>query len=301
MAATFEERLRRAEAVLTRVADGDLDQRLDVGEGDDALSGLEIGINFLIVDLRSTAKANEEQRNALMTQQRELEAKLLTIEQQAATIPGLSFVGSMPHIAAEENWTTAFTLVNKSAATVQSRLSLFGDPNGLLTLPLTFPQQPPAPAPLLAASFDRTLAANASLIVNAAGRQTPPVQVGSAQLASTGSVDGFAIFHQIATAQEAVVPLEIRNASSYLLAFDNTNGLVMGVAVENVSAQAASIPVVIRDDSGTQIASGSLPSLAGSGHTSFVLSTQFPATANKRGTIEFFTPAGGRISVLGIR
>ncbi|MGZ3421532.1 MAG: STAS domain-containing protein [Polyangiales bacterium] len=90
MAATFEERLRRAEAVLTRVADGDLDQRLDVGEGDDALSGLEIGINFLIVDLRSTAKANEEQRNALMTQQRELEAKLLTIEQQAAAIRELT-------------------------------------------------------------------------------------------------------------------------------------------------------------------------------------------------------------------
>jgi len=223
------------------------------------------------------------------------------IEQQAATIPGLSFVGSMPHIAAEENWTTAFTLVNKSAATVQSRLSLFGDPNGLLTLPLTFPQQPPASGPLLAASFDRTLAANASLIVNTSGRRTPPVQVGSAQLASTGSVDGFAIFHQIVTAQEAVVPLETRNASSYLLAFDNSNGLVLGVAVENVSAQAANIPVVIRDDTGTQIASGSLPSLAGSGHTSFVLSTQFQATANKRGTIEFDTPTGGQISVLGIR
>ena len=37
-------------------------------------------------------------------------------------------------------------------------------------------------------------------------------------------MDGFAIFHQIVTTQEAVVPLETRNASSYLLAFDNTKG-----------------------------------------------------------------------------
>jgi hypothetical protein len=36
-------------------------------------------------------------------------------------------------------------------------------------------------------------------------------------------------------AQEAVVPLETRNAPSYLLAFDNTNGVVLGVALENVS------------------------------------------------------------------
>ena len=222
------------------------------------------------------------------------------IEQQAASIPGLSFVGSMPHIAAEENWTTTFTLVNKSTTTAQARFSLFGDPNGLLALPLTFPQQSASPLPLLAASLDRTLSGNASLIINTAGPQTPPVQVGSAQLAATGAVDGFAIFHLIPGAQEAVVPMETRNASSYLLAFDSTNGVVLGVAVGNVSAQPANIAVVIRDDTGAQIGTGSL-ALAGSGHTSFVLSTQFPVTANKRGTVEFDTPPGGQISALGIR
>ena len=78
-----------------------------------------------------------------------------TIEQQAASITGLNFIGSMPHIAAEENWTTTFTLVNKSAASATARLSLFGDPSGTLALPLAFPQQPSAPNPLLAASLDR--------------------------------------------------------------------------------------------------------------------------------------------------
>ncbi len=226
-----------------------------------------------------------------------------TVEQQgAAAIAGMNFIGSMPHIAAEENWTTAFTLVNQSAAPVEARLSLFGDPSGALTLPLAFPQQTAGAGPLLAASLDRSMNANASLVIDTAGSQTPPVQVGSAQLAATGAVDGFAIFHLIPGAQEAVVPMETRNASSYLLAFDNTGGVVLGVAVENVSALAAVIPIVIRDDTGTVIsAAGTTIALPGNGHTSFVVSTQYPATANLRGTIEFDTPAGGQIAVLGIR
>lgn len=88
--ATFEQRVRRAEEVLTRVAAGDLEQRLELGVDSDALAGLEMGINFLIVDLRSTAKANEEQKDSLRAQQRELEAKLVTIEQQAAAIRELT-------------------------------------------------------------------------------------------------------------------------------------------------------------------------------------------------------------------
>jgi len=225
------------------------------------------------------------------------------IEQEAAFIPGLNLIGSLPHIAAEENWTTTLTLVNKGASSAVARLSLFGDPNGPLSVPLLFPQQPGTEGPILAATLDQTLAANSSLIITTAGPQNPPVEIGSAQLAATGAVDGFAIFHLIPGAQEAVVPMEARNASSYLLAFDNTGGVGLGVAVENISAQAATIPVVIRDESGNLIADALEPvlSLAGNGHTSFLLSTQYPVTDQKRGTIEFDTPAGGRISVLGIR
>jgi hypothetical protein len=231
-------------------------------------------------------------------------------EQQAATIPGLNFIDSIPHIAAEESWITTFTLVNKSGTTAQARLSLFGDGldssgNGPLLLPLVFPQRPSAPGPLLVASLDLTLAGNASLIVSTAGPQTPPVLVGSAQLATTGAMDGFAILHHVASLQEAVVPMETRNASSYLLAFDNTNGLLLGVSVENVTSQNAVIEVVIRDDTGVQIsAPGATISVGPNGHRAFVLSDPaqgFPVTANKRGTIEFDTPAGGQISVLGIR
>jgi len=225
------------------------------------------------------------------------------IQAQGLAVP--PFIGSMPHLAAEENWTTAFTLVNKGASAASARLSLFGDPAGGLELPLALPQQPTAGGPLMAASLDQALSANASLIVETAGAQTSAVRVGSAQLAATGAVDGFAIFHHVMTAQEAVVPMETRNASSYLLAFDNTNGLALGVALQNVSVQNALIPVIIRDDGGAVIsAPGAAIFLMGYGHKSFVLSDLlqgFPVTANRRGTIEFDTPAGGQISVLGLR
>jgi sugar lactone lactonase YvrE len=223
-----------------------------------------------------------------------------TVIEQAATIPGLSFVGSMSHIAAEENWVTTFTMVNTTASPNQVRLNLFGDNGSPLQIPFSLPQQPNAGV-VLGASTDSTLSPFASLVVNTAGQGILPVQVGSAQVSATGALGGFAIFHRSSDAQEAVVPLETRNAGSYTLAYDNTNGLVLGVAVENVSPQTANgIHVVIRDDTGATIASGSI-SLPGSGHSSFVLSDNFPATANKRGTAEFDPPAGGQISVLGIR
>jgi hypothetical protein len=232
------------------------------------------------------------------------------VEQEAGLIPGLNFIGSLAHLAAQENWTTAFTLVNKSGIPAIARLSFFGDAsdpsgNGPLAVPLAFPQPGGVSLTLQAASIDRTLAANGSLVVNTAGSQTQPVLVGSSQLAGVGAVDGFAIFHQILTTQEAVVPMETRNAPSYLLAFDNTSNQVLGVALENISAANANIPIVIRDDTGFVIsAQAASISLAGNGHTSFVLSDSvlgFPVTANKRGTIEFDTPAGGQISVLGLR
>ncbi len=167
---------------------------------------------------------------------------LFSIEQEGGSITGLSFIGSMPHIAAEENWTTLFTLVNKTPSSTEARLSFFGDAldptgNGPLALPLAFPQQVGSTGPLLASSFDRPLPANASLIVTSAGAQVSPVLIGSAQLSATGAVDGFAIFHLIPGAQEAVVPMETRNARSYLLAFDNTNSVVLGIAIDNVSSQ----------------------------------------------------------------
>ena len=231
-----------------------------------------------------------------------------TILQQAASIAGLNLIGSMAHIAAEENWTTTFTLVNKGAAPATARFNLYGDaidPSGTgpLTLTLAFPQAASTTANRIdAATFDRTIQPNATAIATTQVKPAATSLVGTAQVFATGNVDGFAIFHLIPSSQEAVVPLETRNASSYVLAFDNTGSVLLAVAIANISAQSANVAIVIRDESGTVIGTpGTSFNISANGHLAFVTSTTLPATAHIRGTIEFDTPAGGQISVLGIR
>jgi hypothetical protein len=77
------------------------------------------------------------------------------------------------------------------------------------------------------------------------------------------------------------------------------NTIGTGVALANLGAQPTAVPIVISDDTGAQIASGTIQ-LASQGHTTFTLSDQYPATAGKRGTVQFSAPSG-QISALGIR
>lgn len=219
---------------------------------------------------------------------------------------GLGLIGSMPHLAAEGGWNTTFTIVNKGTTLAQSQLNLFDSGGQPLPLPLAFPQIfPPPPVAASLSSASKTLAPNSSFIVQAFGSAGVPYVEGSADLNGFGNLDGFAIFRFDPSQQEAVVPMETRNAASYLLAFDNTNGVLTGVALENTSSTAANIPVIVRSDAGTQIIATTI-ALPAYGHTSFVLPTQYPLTGNNRGTVEFDTPGFGgsnpqQISVLGIR
>ena len=131
-----------------------------------------------------------------------------------ATSTAVSFVGSMPHIATQENWTTSFTLVNKGGTIpLQTNLLAYDNNGSPLLLPLIVP---PATTAITTTSLNSTLSGNSSLNVQSTGSASLPVLVGGAQLAANGAADGFAIFHRISDGQEAVVPLEMRNASSYL-------------------------------------------------------------------------------------
>jgi hypothetical protein len=180
----------------------------------------------------------------------------------------------------------------------RTHLNFFDDNGNPLILPLSSPQS--GGVSTTASSVDGTMNAGATLVVERTGPDANPLQTGSAQLTTDGNVSGFAIFRYEPTGQEAVVPLERRNASSYILAFDNTGGTATGVAVSSSSLQAVSVPLVIRDDAGAQIGTGAIP-LAANGHDAFVLGSQFPMPVGKRGTLEFAAPASGQISVLGIR
>jgi hypothetical protein len=72
----------------------------------------------------------------------------------------------------------------------------------------------------------------------------------------------------------------------------------MGVALANLSPTFTSVTATIWDDSGNSLGTQFL-SIAGSGHTAFVLPNQFPLTAGKRGIVKF--QATGGLAGLGLR
>ena len=224
-----------------------------------------------------------------------------TIQQDTEVTAGyLQPVGSLAHIASGGSWDTTLTLVNPTSAVVEAELVFSGNGGSALGLPFTFPQQAGG-AQMLGATWDQILLPNASLIIDTPGVKGAggSLSTGWAQLLATNAA-GFAVFTDEQTGQAAVVPLETRNASSYLLAFDNTEVVSTGLAIANVAATAANVNVVIRDNKGNQVGTGSV-NLPAQGHTSNMLPAMFASTASIRGTVEFDTPTGGQISVLGLR
>jgi hypothetical protein len=103
--------------------------------------------------------------------------------------------------------------------------------------------------------------------------------------------------------QEASVPLETRTPNSFVLVYDNTNQLVTGLALANLSSSQANISVNLRDDAGSLLQTTSV-TLPARGHTSFLFNDaaqNFTITNGRRGTAEFVVPTGGKISVIGLR
>jgi hypothetical protein len=164
-------------------------------------------------------------------------------------------------------------------------------------LPLGFPQ---TGSTVSASSITKTLVPNTSIVIETQGLASQPVITGSARMTTSGNIGGFAIFRDGGTGQEAVVPLETRTSGNFILAFDNTGGLSTGLALANVVNQAAGVFVVLKDDTGANLGTTTI-NLPADGHTSFLLTPTYAATAGKRGTVEFDTPSGGAISALGLR
>ena len=205
----------------------------------------------------------------------------------------------MAHIASGNGWQTTFVLMNPGGTPSPAVLNFYDDNGNPLSLPLTF-----LDTGVTTTASSVTQKISGALWIQTSGDVGTPLLTGSAQLVpsnppATHNFGALAIFRYNPNGQEAVVPLETRNAESYLLAFDNANAAT-GVAISVASSQAVSIPVIIRDGTGAQLGTATIP-LAANGHTSFMLATQFPSTAGILGTVEFDTPAGAQISVLGIR
>jgi anti-anti-sigma regulatory factor len=86
----LDKRLSACEQVLAKVAAGNLDQRVTVATEDDALAHLEMGINFLLMDLRASEKSNRGKTDTLQQQKAELQQQLELIGNQSRALIELS-------------------------------------------------------------------------------------------------------------------------------------------------------------------------------------------------------------------
>ena len=210
--------------------------------------------------------------------------------------------GSLAHIAAGGGWTTVITIVNTSTSPVALTVALHADNGTALSLPVTTTQQGITQI-ITASSINAALSPNTTLLIST-GDQVASTVVGWADVLSSGTVAGFAIFRstpQSGSPSEGTVPLQPQSPSAILLPYDNTAGFVMGVALANLSTSSANITTTIWDDSGNQLGTQTI-TVAGSGHTSFVLPNQFPVTAGKRGIVRFQSNnTGGGLTGLGLR
>ena len=206
----------------------------------------------------------------------------------------------LSHIAAGGIWTTVITLVNRSPAAVPVTVAFRNDDGSAWSLPLSTTSQGTTQSST-SSSVTATINPNATLLISTG--QLASTFVGWADVNSSGSVSGFAIFRATSSnspISEGTVPLQAQFPSTVTLAFDNTAGFLMGIALANLSSATANITATIWDDNGNQLGTQNL-TLAGSGHTSFVLPNQILLTAGKRGVVQFQSGASGGLAGLGFR
>jgi hypothetical protein len=120
--------------------------------------------------------------------------------------------------------------------------------------------------------------------------------VGWANVLSTGSISGFAIFRFIGPSgvSEGTVPLQSTRVSysKITVPYDNTANFQTGVALANLSSSPVTVTATIWDQSGSQVDLQSF-TLLPNGHAAFNIATQWTATDEKQGIIVFESRGGG--------
>lgn len=221
-------------------------------------------------------------------------------------ISSLSRIGVLPHIAAGGGWDTQIYLTNSTSAPVSVALSLYADNGTALTLSITTSQQGSNQS-LTTSALNAVISPNTTLSIDA-GYPGATVE-GWADVHANGSVTGFAVFRYapqgltggpgIATPWEGTVPLQAQLSTSLMIVpFNNANGFATGIALGNLNTFAANFIATFFDHNGNALGAEQIISLAGNGHTSFLLNSNYAFTANVSGIMKI---SGSGLMGLGLR
>jgi hypothetical protein len=213
--------------------------------------------------------------------------------------------GVCAHIALNGGWSTTLTVANLDLSPILVTVNLWGDTGGALDESLIFPQAGGGPG-VTSNVVTRSLDVGGSLVIEVDGDTALGTIDGWAEVASTGHVGAFAIFRQRVTGRpdaEGTAALDAHTQTTLVVPFDNTNGYTTSMAIVNgANLQPTTLSVSTLDENGVAITPPqSIAPLPANGHTSFAIPTMFPATAGRRGVLEFKSTSGTNITALGFR
>ncbi|HEY3738844.1 MAG TPA: hypothetical protein VGL53_03320 [Bryobacteraceae bacterium] len=201
----------------------------------------------------------------------------------------------IPQVADGAGWATTIVLTNTTTGDLPVTLNFnqaVANGNGA-TSAWNPPFQDDSP-------LNFTLAAGSSVFLRTPGTATDLSQ-GWAELVADPRVVGYAIFTSQSSgkpAQDSTAPA-VSASSRILVPFDNSSGLITAIALVNPNGSAEPVSVNIRTSDGTTT-TVSTPDLPAEGQITFLMPTQFPATAGKSGLAEFYV-SSGTISIIALR
>ena len=211
-----------------------------------------------------------------------------------ANLPAAGTTATISQIADGGGWETTIILVNTGATPAPVSLRF--------TQPFGIPWALQVAGTNGITEYSDVIPAGGSRIIDTAGL-SPVLSQGWGQVITTGSVAGTAIFRQQLSSvrdAEGAVPLTLSGMQQFVLPFDNTQGFATAVALANEDpSQSTAVSVTLRDLNGTVLGVETV-NLVPFGRSAFVLSSQFPETANVQGVAEFSSP-NVTLSALGLR
>lgn len=190
--------------------------------------------------------------------------------------------GTFAQIMDQGGARTTFTLINLDTVAAPYTLSFYGDDGNPIALTTTAGT---------GVSLFGTLPVNGSIIIQTNGPAAAPLLQGYAKLLTGFIIGGSAVFGlPIGNGFfESTCSLDTGRDHKFGIPFDHTTpGTVVGVALTNDFGIAPLyITVTAYDENGVQIATPPLPPMDANTHQAFLLTNQFPALKNAKGTIWF--------------
>jgi hypothetical protein len=212
------------------------------------------------------------------------EGNALAFTSVDADLPLAASAKTISHIADGGGWRSGIILVNTDTVPAFYTVN-FRDDSGNSYVP-----------PLASGATAGSLPVGGSTIIETADT-APALAEGWAEVTSSQSVGGSAIFRYDPWAQEAAVPLLTAGGTALEVPYQIGDGLALGIALANPSAtQTANVTEIIRDQNGNQEASRTL-TLPPLSHTAF--NPTIPGGVVGGGVVEY--DSNTDIFALGIR